>query len=84
MLGKTFNNWTVVGDWVSRSKNGHRLYPCVCICGTRRDVIGGGLCVMEWAARVQIHHSTIRGRLNAGWSVSNALTQAVQQSRGRV
>lgn len=39
MIGKTFGRLTVIGD-APRNKSRHRVYVCLCACGTRKEISG--------------------------------------------
>lgn len=41
MIGKTFNNWTVIGP--AESKHGKKYWQCQCKCGTTKAVCGSDL-----------------------------------------
>ena len=55
--------------WATYSENGRN---------TRQNVLltlnGVTLCVVEWSERTSLPQSTIRDRVNRGWSVERALT----------
>jgi len=59
--------------WATRSEQRRNRRDFVLI-----EFLGERLCISEWAARTGIGRLTLRGRLEAGWSVERALTVPVR------